>query len=439
MSTTHELDAIMAIDSAEQFRALLAGYPPETRESHVFAKCEHTLVFSRHHWLMYDGDYRVRADLRELLGAVRSRGPGDWDAAQCVLVLVLYALSLAGVGLEQLLDEVGVKPLRDVLEHRLLSYLDALGQPRGTAEALPLLALAMRVRELRPQVEAQYHRYSIIDGKAWYREEGLIPKSSVDATLLPPSLAVQLARDWDPAAGHAAEETLRQITRREVARAGESVEVLRAIMRAAVADPRLRVDHATITCARGDMLDRVTDMTGSEDFFSETVLRDRLDLSGYAEQIGHDSAERLTRTTKARMLKLKRGAVRNYFQPGCLQGQWVEKAADYMIFRNEDSHYRGHQSIGCSTGGRAAYSVRYRRDDRDGELPPMMGDFRVVRMSHDPAETFTGADLVHVVEYSRWVHAVIEETFRCEGVVAHRAAGGVTAGTGRGGASDFDV
>ncbi len=407
---------VTRVDSGAELRDLLLRFSPEDAERHVFAQCDYTLVFSRHHWLRYKGEYRLRADLRAALGDVRARSPETWDDEECELVLVLYVLALARVGLEQLRDVVTVAELRHTLETRLWSYLDALGQPRGTAEPLSVIALALRLTELRAQVERFYYRHSIIDGGAWYRTEGLIPKAAVDLDTLPAPVERLLAEKYGLPAGPAYER-LRAATAQVVGRDGRCAPLLRDIMRAAVADPALRVDHATITCARGDMLDRVEEMTGSEAFFTETVLRDGLDIADHAQQLGHDSAERLRKTVRARMLKLKRNAVRNYFRPGCLQGQWVEKGADYMIFRNEDAHYRGHRSIGCSTGGRAAYSIRYESGGLPGELPPMMGDFRVVRLSHAEQDVFTAADLCHVIRYSDGIRVVLEETFRLGGIV----------------------
>ncbi|HEY9524953.1 MAG TPA: hypothetical protein VIR33_17080, partial [Thermopolyspora sp.] len=340
-----------SVDSGGEFRDLLLGFTPDDIEKHVFSQCDYTLVFSRHHWLRYKGDYRLRADLRAVLGELRARGPETWDDEECELVLVLYVLSLARVGLEQLKDVITLAELRRTLENRLWSYLDVLGQPRGTAEPLTVVALALRVTELRGQVERFYYRHSIIDGAAWYRAEGLIPKASVDLGRPSPPVDRLLATEYDLPTGPI-EERLRTATTAALDRDGCCAGLIRGLVRAAANDPLLRVDHATVTCARGDMLDRVEEMTGSEAFFTDTVLRDGLAIEDFAEQIGHDSADRLRKTVRARMLKLKRNAVRNYFRPGCLQGQWVEKGADYMIFRNEDAHYRGHRSIGCSTGGR---------------------------------------------------------------------------------------
>jgi hypothetical protein len=395
--------------------------PPES----ILARCESTLVFSRHHWLVFRGEYRLRADLKAQLGEVWSRGRDTWDDDDRALVLVLYTLAVARIGLEQLDDRVGVAELLAVLRTRTLSYLDALGQPRTAVDALGLVELAGRVAALRTEVERHMYRYSDIDGERWYRTEGLIPRSAVPLWVPTDAVRLVLARYGVDADGNL-EDLLRSATRVCVSRHGESRELVRAVMGCALTDPLLRVDHVTITCARGDMLDTPEQMLSSAAFHTETLLRDGLRLDEYATQIGHDDESRLRRTVAARMLKLKRSATRNYFHPGCLMGQWVEKSADYMIFRNEDAHYKGHRSVGCSTGGRAAYSVTYERAGESRTLPPMMGDFRVVRLSHAPDDVFAAADLTHVIRYSQWLRAVLEETFAIGAVVTSRPEGGPT-------------
>lgn len=386
----------------------------------LFASCGQLLIFSRHHWLKFRGEYRVRADLRAILDDLRARPPATWEDDESEFLLCCYALANAAVGLEQLREVITAEETRHVLELRLFSYLGAIGQVPRSPETLRLVELALRVKELRPQIEQLYYRVSHIDGEAWYRTEGLIPRSAVDTTTVPAPLAVALE-----AADGTLDELLAAATRAVLDEHGHSAPLLRTIMRAAVSDPALRVDHATITCLRGYLLDTPELMTGSEAFFTETVLRPGLDLDGYSEQIGHDSDDRLRKTVRARMLKLKRKAAAGFYGSGCLHGLFVEKGADYMIFRNEDTHYRGHRSIGCSTGGRAAYPVRYRIGEEERELPPMMGDFRVVRLSHAADDLFTEADLVHVIRYAACVRVVVEETIRLGGVVLESATGGL--------------
>ncbi|MGH1552030.1 hypothetical protein ACRAWF_07395 [Streptomyces sp. L7] len=194
--------------------------------------------------------------------------------------------------------------------------------------------------------------------------------------------------------------------------------MLRAIMAAALKDSVLRADHVTLTCPMGNMLDQPHEMTTSQAFFTETQLRDGIELADYAARLGHDSDDQLQRTIRARMLKLKRGAIRSLYGPGCMQGRFVEKHGGHMLFRNEDAHYRGHQSIGCSSGGRASFALGYRlAAGTEQVLTPMVGDLRVVRMSHDPRDEFTVDELKHTIRYAEWIRVVVEETYRAGAVI----------------------
>jgi hypothetical protein len=400
-------------DTAEEFRAALAARPEHVAS--VLDSCLRPLVYSRHHWLVYRGEYRVRADFRSALEAVRDRDPRDWDADEAELVFCLFALDHCAIGLDELNDRMDSAAVRHVLVERHTLYAGVLAP--GERAPAALLALADRVRQMRPEVERTHLPFSIIDGRAWYRTEGLIPAGRISIGVLAAPVDAVLSSLLDLPGGDA-ETRLRAATRAAVAADGDSAAVVRAIMRAALVDPALRADHVTLTCPMGDMLDRPQDMTTSAAFFTETQLRDGLELGEYAERLGHESADQLGRTIKARMLKLKRGAIRSLYGPGCMQGQFVEKHGGHMIFRNEDAHYRGHQSIGCSSGGRASFALRCDRDDAaERRLTPMIGDFRVVRMSHHDDDTFGAADLVHAIRYGEWMRLVIEETYRLGAVV----------------------
>jgi len=406
------------IATGQQFRAFIAELPDENCAADVFDTCLGPVVYSRHHWLKYKLEYRVRADLRSVLEDLRARDPGSWDDAECAFLLSLYALGTSNGGLDVLKDEVSTGTVRDVLEARFSSYASAADPGSAAGPPPALMALADRVRVLRPVVERTHHLYSIIDGEAWYRTEGLIPRDRVPLQTLTPSMEAVLADGFAVPPGAPTAERLRDATLGCLSRHGESAPLVRAIMRATLLDPRLRADHVTLTCPMGDLLDSPERMTTSEAFFTETQLRDGLQLAEYAERLGHESPIQVQRNIRARMLKLKRGAIRGLYGPGCLQGRFVEKHGGHMIFRNEDAHYRGHQSIGCSSGGRASFALRYRSSGgQEAEMTPMVGDYRVVRMSHDPRDTFTGEELIDVICYAEWIRAVVEETYRRGAVV----------------------
>lgn len=114
----------------------------------MFEACLRPLVYSRHHWLLHKGEYRVRADLRASFEALRLRDPLAWDDEEADLMLCLFALDTASTGLDDLVERVDSAAVRDVLHarHALYAGLVAPGeQPPAT-----LLALARRVERLRP-------------------------------------------------------------------------------------------------------------------------------------------------------------------------------------------------------------------------------------------------------------------------------------------------
>lgn len=417
MSTYIASRPLESVNDSDDFVSYLVQPEHDGVLAEVVAAADATLIYSRHHWLMFDGEYHGRKEFRDIVTDATDKPVGDWTDQQATLFLCLFALRRSGIGLEQVDEVLTTDTVRAVLAERLALYLEALGHPRQT-DHLPLIELARRVGELRVQIERDYHRYSLIDGKRWYRREGLIPRRSVHTELLPQAV-IDALRPFAPDVADDASmpERLAAATRQCLADHGQTVAVLDAILDCAVRDPQLRVDHATVTCVRGVLLECPALLADSSQFFTRTSIAEHVEVGDYREQLGHASEQRLRATLKARMIKLKRKAVGNYFGDGCLAGEWIEKAADNMIFFHEDSHYRGHQTVGVSTGGRAAFSVSYQRGEVSHTLPPMMGDFRVVRLSHDEADRFDADALVHVLRYAEWVKHVVQETFRAGGIL----------------------
>ncbi|MEU9094381.1 hypothetical protein [Streptomyces sp. NPDC048428] len=412
LSNTH----LAGIDTAAAFRAAVGASPDPNCLAGVLGACLRPLVYSRHHWLVYRGEYRVRADLRSALESLSERAPGEWHDEEADLALTLFALDAAAVGLDELEDRADSAAARTTLLARHALYASVLDPDESAPQAL--LDLAFRVARMRALVEETHELYSVIDGRAWFRTEGVIPGKDIDRSVLP--VPVEEALDALPGSGNgtSASARLTAATRKAVALDAQSASVLRAIMAAALEDPVLRADHVTLTCPMGNMLDQPHEMTTSQAFFTETQLRDGIELEDFADRLGHASDEQLQRTVRARMLKLKRGAIRSLYGPGCMQGQFVEKHGGHMLFRNEDAHYRGHQSIGCSSGGRASFALGYRlAEGAEHVLTSMVGDFRVVRMSHDPRDEFTVDELKHTIRYAEWIRVVVEETYRAGAVI----------------------
>ncbi len=397
------------IDKPEELILAISAAPGDHCLAGVFDACSRPLVYSRHHWLVYKNEYRVRADLRSALESIRTRAPETWDSDEADLVLALFALDMASIGLDELVERADCAAVRTVLSERHALYRDVVA-PAETPPAA-LLDLALRVERMRTMVQETHELYSVIDGRAWYRAEGLIPRANLEVSTLPDAVVEALASSVHEPGPVTARERLSGVTTAAIESGGDGASIVRVIMRAALADPVLRADHVTVTCPMGDLLETPQEMTTSSAFFTETQLRDGVDLGAYVDRLGHESADQLQRTIRARMLKLKRGAIRSLYGPGCLNGRFVEKHGGHMLFRNEDAHYRGHQSIGCSSGGRASFRLRYRANGGERSLTPMVGDFRVVRMSHDDRDTFGLDELRHVIRYGECIRAVVEQTF----------------------------
>jgi hypothetical protein len=396
------------VEDGQQFRTYFASAADDEERNRMYGRCERPIVYSRHHWLSYEGEYRVRADLRAVYETAMAKPPADWTDSEADFLLTLYCLDLAGIGLDEFRDRVDSGMMRDVLDARFSSYRE-VSEVTGTPQGL--IGLARQVSELRTIVERSHYVYSIIDGGAWYREEGLLDRAAVDPCK-PSDPVAELLSGCGISLRPDTRDSLRAAARACLAKQEDCAELVRGVMDAALVDPVLRGDHVTLTCPRGNLLGTPELMTTSEAFFTETHLSEELDLNWYHERLGHESPAQLQRTVRARMLKLKRGAIRSLHGPGCLHGQFVEKHGGHMIFRNEDAHYRGHQSIGCSSGGRVSFALRYTCGGEGRELSPMVGDFRVVRMSHDPADIFSGADLARLIPYGEWIRAVVEESYR---------------------------
>lgn len=432
MTTMTAAAPLAVVNDPEDLRSYLLDPPGADAAAELFAEADALLIFSRHHWLMFDGEYHGRKEFKDRISAVAALAPAEWSESDAALLLCLVALRRAGMGLEQVDENLTTDTVRDALDQRLSLYLEALGHPRPLHH-LPLLEMAGRVGELRAQIERDHHRYSLIDGRRWYRQEGLIPRRGVRPDPLPEPV-LEALRPFAPAIdqGLAMPDYLAAVTRVCLAERGQTTALVDALLELAVRDPLLRVDHATVTCVRGVLLECPATLSDSSQFYTHTAIGADVDLGEYAEQLGHASEQRLRATLKARMIKLKRKAVENYYGSGCLAGQWVEKAADNMIFFHEDTHYRGHQTVGVSTGGRSAFSVDYVRGGAAHTLPPMMGDFRAVRLSHAEADRFAPDDLARVICYAQWTKYVVQETFRAGGVleVAEGDGGGACPHTG---------
>ena len=410
-------DIMIEFGDHDEFRRFLASSSDDFAIEDFIYRCNHTLTFSRHHWLMFKESYVERADLKKILSNMASIHPSAWNEDETKLAIILYSLSTALIGLEQLTHEITLKSCRDVLEERYSSYMLALGQAAVKINEISLISLSEKIARLRPLVENYYYRISIIDGKAWHRTEVLSLKSALGHSPTPELDAVLEEYDADSRLGLF--ERIKIASINCIKKYEKLSPLLLDFMQVVLSDDSISPDHVTLTCPRGESLlcPHAMNANPSQHFYTDTLIKSDLDLSEYAEQLGHQSLDRIRRITQARMYRLKHKAVNNFYYDGCLFGQMVEKSMDYMIFRNEDSHYPGHRNIGCSTGGRAAFSIEYTHQDTVMSLPPMLADLRVVRLSHAPERTFNEKELLTLIWYSEIFKSAIQVAFNLGAVV----------------------
>ncbi len=100
------LPELADVRTAPQFRDVIVSLPDNGRRAQISETCLRPIVYSRHHWLKFKGEYRVRADLRALFEGPQARDPRSWDADECDLMFSLYLLRISAVGLEKLVDSV---------------------------------------------------------------------------------------------------------------------------------------------------------------------------------------------------------------------------------------------------------------------------------------------------------------------------------------------
>ena len=400
-----------------EFRDHLAGADLDARGEPLFVECERVLTYSRHHWLEYDGHGHDRKALQEAFTEATPVPPERWTTQQGELVFLLYVLGVARVGLEQVPGTLSTDTVASVVATRDRLYRNALGIPTSGVGAQPrsLTEIAQELPAKRRLVEEDYYRYSRIDGERWYRTEGLLPKSRVRLDEFPDELLAELEvqlGDDDYAA------TLRAAALRAIEAHGALEPAVVAMLRCAVRDPSLSVDHVTVTCPKQVRFPTRDHLGERENIFRRTELREEIDLSEFEDQLGHTSEARLTKVIAARMAVLKLKAAKQFFGSGCLGGEALEKSGDYMIFHHEDAHYPGHKNAGCSTGGRAPIPLVFARDGEAVDLPGIFADFRAVRLSHEEAARFDVAGLTRVIQYSAWLGALLNTAYETGAAVS---------------------
>jgi hypothetical protein len=396
---------LLGVDCWQELRERLAHANGEVQQHDVEHDCERVLLYSRHHWLEYDGVGHDRQSFKAMVAAAMARPAAHWNAVESELVFLLYVLGSANLGLEQVDRVLSRSSVSDAIGVRRRMYLEALENNGGHARQLGGdVSFVERARELcglRKAVEKRNYRYSVIDGDRWFRTERLISHASIDLDDVPEELWSEL----EGAPG--GRDALRQLCVAHIERHETPEDTIAKMMRFAVADPVLKIDHITLTAPRqlGSQIHQ--DLHRRENIFYRTEMRSGLQLEDFASQLGHESAERMTRVIAARMQVLKLKAAKQFFGSGCLGGEVLEKSGDYMVFYNEDAHYPGHQNAGCSTGGRSPIPLVFRREGKELCLPGIFADLRAVRLSHDESDRFMEPQLARVIQYAAWIGAIL--------------------------------
>ncbi|MGH1552029.1 hypothetical protein ACRAWF_07390 [Streptomyces sp. L7] len=91
------------------------------------------------------------------------------------LVLTLFALDTAAIGLDELEDRADSEAVRAALLARHAPVRVCRRSDRSRPQTL--LDLAFRVAHMRAMVEETHELYSIIDGRAWFRTEGICSRA----------------------------------------------------------------------------------------------------------------------------------------------------------------------------------------------------------------------------------------------------------------------
>jgi hypothetical protein len=413
-------DAQLRANDWREFRDHIQAADSETA-TRLLTHGERVLIFSRHHWLEYQGTHYDRQGLSSAFASASAVAPADWSDEHGELVFLLYILGTANLGLEQVETVLSTEQVAELVSSREALYRSGRSEDeheRDTrkTDQQTLAERAYGLRDLRYGAEKQSYRYSVIDGARWHLNEGLLPRADVATEEVPGGL---LDRLGIRGSGTAA---LRKAATAYIECDGHAEQAVIEVMRFALEDSGLGVDHVTITGPK-QVGFPVSECLGQRDnIYRRTEVRDGVDLKEFEAQLGHDSPERLTRVIGARMQVLKLKSAKQFFGSGCMGGEGSEKFGDYMIYANEDSHYLGHKNGGISTGGRAPIPLDFERDGSTIDLPGMFGDFRAVRLSHEEVDRFDVLGLARVIQYAAWLGAILNTAYESGAAISADAA-----------------
>lgn len=398
--------------TVQEFSQGLASLTPSNRAA-FYRSLEQGLAYSRRHYIDYGGKTNEREDLQALRAACEASP--EQEALHAEFLFSLYLLRSANLGLEQVRGTFGVPAVMHLMEQRLDLY--AVHDSKLAQEALrsSTLGLGRKAKILfaaRAEVSTGHYRVSLIDGKAWYRTEALLPRVEVAAAPYSKDFLLALASfcDWP-------EERMRadvagaavMATRRAIEQHGELAPLLAPVMQAIVDDPHLGVDTAVLTCPAGTGLEAPSllaePIDSPKNFRCFVVFRTGMEPPDM-ESKATTSARKAIR---GRMFKLKRKAAKNCDHASLLFGVDVEKAHDYMVYANEDTHYPGHKAARVFTGGRA--SIKLTVPERNIDLSRGFCDLRCFR-GREGAKIFTVNEERWIIRYAEVLQVMLTETLR---------------------------
>ena len=402
-----------------EFRVIRDSFSGQERAA-FYQQLEQVLLYSRHHYIDYEGKQNEREDLQEL--RAKCLGSREFEEEHLEFLFCLYVLRMGRLGLEQVKGHFGLPAIRRLVQGRLELY-DLHGSPKA-ARALATAKLGWGARanllyQARVEVDEQYYRVSLIDGKAWYRTEALLPRSVIAST--PPADGIALAlAEWSGLSLEQVQtredEAIRLAVGRCLDRHGALEPLLSRVLQAIVDDERVPLDNAVLTCPAGLRLDEPGELGEQQElkkyFRCYTVYRTGLECpEALPEKVTSSARKAIT----GRMFRLKQKAVKNCFHAGPLAGVDIEKAYDYMVYANEDTHYPGHKVARVFTGGRSP--IRIRVPERNLDLPLSMCDLRCFR-GREQARLFTVDEERFVIRAAELLQVMLCETFRLNGLVS---------------------
>ncbi len=329
--------------------------------------------------------------------------PAQWTYDHLVFLTTLWLWEISKIALTELnQSDLSFSLLWDFFLYKWHTYTQISGLQ---AEIPPdsLFALARVLPALREQVEKTHVRCMRINGATWERREWFLHRSALTPSDIPVAFLNFLQKRGMPLPdGDGYQERFEALTKGLISRGVNPAEALVVLADYMVTDPKIRVDYAIVTCARGIKLSELWKMQLSN-IMSYTAIKE-----------GYDPAEHRVRLDWAQI----RNAIsqRMRFNVICRTRNFSplrEERMQAQSFQNpdicvmEDAHHNGHRANGVRFVARSPFLLEV---PIDGQMQSLRGlaDLRVNRASYRDEDQFTSEDLVHVITMSLWMKVVVE-------------------------------